>query len=58
MVGVTPFGRVLWGLIACFRLPGNVPAGLIAIGLGNLLASVLAQSDVDALGIGFYPPIP
>ena len=54
LIGFTSLLFILWGLIGRFRLPGNVPAGLVAIAAGL----VLGKSQIDVSGIGFYPPVP
>lgn len=58
IIGFTSLLFILWGLIGRFRLPGNVPAGLVAIAAGTVIALVLGESKIDTSGIGFYPPIP
>jgi len=58
LIGFTSLLFILWGLIGRFRLPGNVPAGLVAIAAGTLIALVLGKSQIDVSGIGFYPPVP
>lgn len=58
IIGFTSLLFILWGLIGRFRLPGNVPAGLVAIGAGTLIAIVLGKASLDTSGIGFYPPVP
>ncbi len=58
IIGFTSLLFILWGLIGRFRLPGNVPAGLVAIGAGTVIALILGKSTLDVSGIGFYPPIP
>ncbi|WP_223425135.1 xanthine/uracil/vitamin C permease [Tateyamaria pelophila] len=58
IIGFTSLLFILWGLIGRFRLPGNLPAGLVAIGAGTVIAIVLGQSSFDVSGIGFYPPVP
>ncbi len=58
IVGFTSLLFILWGLIGRFRLPGNVPAGLVAIAAGTVIALVLGQSKIDFSGVGFYPPVP
>jgi AGZA family xanthine/uracil permease-like MFS transporter len=58
IVGFTALVIILWGLIGRFRLPGNVPAGLVAIAAGTLIAILLGQSEFDLSGAGFYPPVP
>ncbi|QRF64855.1 hypothetical protein [Ponticoccus alexandrii] len=58
VIGFTALLFILWGLIGRFRLPGNLPAGLVAILAGTVIAVVLGQSTFDTSGIGFYPPVP
>jgi len=58
VVGFTSLLFILWGLIGRFRLPGNLPAGLVAIAAGTLIAIFLGQSSFNTDGIGFYAPVP
>ncbi|MDP5219073.1 xanthine/uracil/vitamin C permease [Ruegeria sp. 2205SS24-7] len=58
IIGFTSLLFILWGLIGRFRLPGNIPAGLVAIGAGTIIAIILGEAKLDASGMGFYPPIP
>jgi len=58
LIGFTSLLFILWGLIGRFRLPDNVPAGLVAIGVGTIIAVFLGQSSFNTEGIGFYPPVP
>lgn len=58
IIAFTSLLFILWGLIGRFRLPGNLPAGLVAIAAGTVIAIVLGESEVDVSGIGFYPPVP
>ncbi|AYE85366.1 MULTISPECIES: xanthine/uracil/vitamin C permease [Sulfitobacter] len=58
IIAFTSLLFILWGLIGRFRLPGNLPAGLVAIAAGTVIAIVLGESKVDVSGIGFYPPVP
>ncbi|WP_424932404.1 xanthine/uracil/vitamin C permease [Amaricoccus macauensis] len=58
IIGFTSLLFILWGLIGRFRLPGNLPAGLVAIAAGTIIAIVLGKSTISVEGIGFYPPIP
>ncbi|MDB9804454.1 xanthine/uracil/vitamin C permease [bacterium] len=58
IIGFTSLLFILWGLIGRFRLPGNVPAGLIAIAAGTIIAIILGKSTFSTDGIGFYPPVP
>ncbi|WP_417741967.1 xanthine/uracil/vitamin C permease [Salipiger sp.] len=58
VIGFTALLFILWGLIGRFRLPGNLPAGLVAILAGTVIAVVLGESTFDTSGLGFYPPVP
>ena len=58
VIGFSSLLFILWGLIGRFRLPGNVPAGLVAIAVGTLIAVMLGQSTFDVQGMGLYPPVP
>ncbi|WP_281857272.1 xanthine/uracil/vitamin C permease [Litoreibacter halocynthiae] len=58
LIGFTSLLFILWGLIGRFRLPGNLPAGLVAIAVGTVIAIFLGQSSFNTDGIGFYAPIP
>lgn len=58
VIGFTSLLFILWGLIGRFRLPGNVPAGLVAIAAGTVIAIILGESRIDFSGVGFYPPLP
>ncbi len=58
VIGFSSLLFILWGLIGRFRLPGNVPAGLVAIAVGTLIAVFLGELSFNTDGIGFYPPVP
>ncbi len=58
IIGFVSLLFILWGLIGRFRLPGNLPAGLVAIAAGTLIAVFLGESTFTTDGIGFYPPVP
>ena len=58
IVGFAALIIILWGLVGRFRLPGNIPAGLVAIGAGTIIAIILGQSSFDLDGGGCYPPLP
>lgn len=61
LVGFAALSIVLIGLIAHFRLPWGLPAGLVAIVVGVLVAVVSGQitwSNQPFASLGFYPPLP
>lgn len=58
IIGFAALVIIMWGLIGRFRLPFNIPAGLLAIVVGTIAAIILGQSSFNIEGVGFYPPIP
>ena len=63
IVGSIALGIVLVGLVAKVSFPGKVPATLIAIVVGTVLAYALGRADVGdiaegAESAGWYPPLP
>ncbi|NQY35119.1 MAG: xanthine/uracil/vitamin C permease [Alteromonadaceae bacterium] len=58
LVGFVSLLIILWGLIGRFKLPFNIPAGLLALVAGTTLALFLDRASVSFEGVGFYPPIP
>ena len=57
-VGFASMIIILWGLVGRFRLPWNIPAGLLALGVGTLVALVIGKASFSFDGVGFYPPLP
>ncbi|WP_306115962.1 MULTISPECIES: xanthine/uracil/vitamin C permease [unclassified Roseovarius] len=57
-VGFASMIIILWGLVGRFRLPYNIPAGLLALGVGTIVALLIGQASVSFEGVGFYPPLP
>ncbi len=58
IVGFVSLTMILWGLVGRYRLPFNVPAGLVALILGTLVALLLGESSIDTSGVAFYLPLP
>jgi adenine/guanine/hypoxanthine permease len=58
IVGFSSMAIILWGLVGQFRLPFNIPAGLLALGIGVVIALVLGEASINVEGLGFYPPVP
>ena len=58
IIGFVSMLLILWGLIGRFRLPFNLPAGLVALVIGTLIAFMLGEASISFEGVGFYPPIP
>ncbi|MEO3416367.1 xanthine/uracil/vitamin C permease [Roseovarius sp. CAU 1744] len=57
-IGFASMIIILWGLVGRFRLPYNIPAGLLALGVGTLVALVIGKASISFEGVGFYPPLP
>jgi AGZA family xanthine/uracil permease-like MFS transporter len=58
IVGFVSMTMIVWGLVGRFRLPFNIPAGLLALLLGTVVALLLGESNVSAEGVAFYFPLP
>ncbi|WP_138472807.1 xanthine/uracil/vitamin C permease [Poseidonocella sp. HB161398] len=58
LIGFASLAIILWGLVGQFKLPFNMPAGLLALIVGVAIALVLGKSSVNIEGLGIYPPIP
>lgn len=58
LIGFTSIIIILWGLVGRFRLPFNIPAGLLALIVGTLVALSIGHSSISFDGVSFYPPIP
>jgi AGZA family xanthine/uracil permease-like MFS transporter len=58
IVGFVSLTMILWGLVGRYRLPFNLPAGLVALVLGTAVALALGESSVNTDGVGFYLPLP
>ncbi|MGB5985384.1 MAG: hypothetical protein WBG37_08775 [Desulfobacterales bacterium] len=58
MIGFVSLAIVMWGLVGRFKLPFNIPAGLLALMAGTAIALVLGKSSISFEGVGFYPPVP
>jgi len=58
LIGFVSLTIVMWGLVGRFKLPFNIPAGLLALICGTLLALALGKSSISFEGIGFHPPVP
>ncbi|WP_420004834.1 xanthine/uracil/vitamin C permease [Arenibacterium sp. LLYu02] len=57
-VGFASMIIILWGLVGQFRLPFNIPAGLLALVVGTVVALGMGTSTISVVGLGFYPPLP
>ncbi|MDO6461271.1 hypothetical protein Q4485_11230 [Granulosicoccaceae sp. 1_MG-2023] len=58
IIGFTAMAIVLWGMVGRFKLPFNLPAGLMALVAGTIIALFLGESSFSLEGTGFYPPVP
>ncbi len=57
-VGFASMIIILWGLVGRFRLPWNIPAGLLALIVGTVVAFAIGDARISADGVGFYLPMP
>ncbi|MCB9640106.1 MAG: xanthine/uracil/vitamin C permease [Myxococcales bacterium] len=61
LVGFPALIIILIGLIARYRLPAGIPAGLLAILVGVVMAVATGQVKLSTQAfssLGFYPPLP
>lgn len=58
LIGFASLAIILWGLVGQFKLPFNMPAGLLALIAGVVIAMILGKSTISVDGLGFYPPVP
>lgn len=58
VIGFVSLLIIVWGLVGRFRLPFNIPAGLLALMVGTAIALGMGKSSISMDGVGFYPPIP
>jgi adenine/guanine/hypoxanthine permease len=58
IVGFAAMVIILWGLVGRFRLPFRLPAGLLALLIGTVVALGLGEATISTEGFGFYPPFP
>jgi AGZA family xanthine/uracil permease-like MFS transporter len=58
LIGFVSLAVVMWGLVGCFRLPFSMPAGLVALIFGTIIALILGKSSISFEGVGLYPPVP
>ena len=57
-IGFASMIIILWGLVGRFRLPYNIPAGLLALIVGTVVAFGIGEAKLSLDGVGFYPPLP
>jgi len=62
LLGFAPLGLILLQYFGRVRLPWGLPAGLLALVLGTVIAWLLGRMDAGQLAqafhLSFYPPIP
>ena len=58
IVGFSSLAIIFVGLIALYRLPLGIPAGLAAIVVGTSLGFVTGVSQFNVSEVGIYPPLP
>ena len=58
LVGFASMAVILGGLVALYRLPLGIPAGLAAIVLGTLIGFATGHSSFTTEGVGVYVPLP
>lgn len=58
IIGFASMIIILWGLLGRFRLPFNIPAGLLALIVGTIVALIMGKASISTDGVGFYPPLP
>ncbi|WP_425046468.1 xanthine/uracil/vitamin C permease [Primorskyibacter sp. S87] len=57
-IGFASLIIILWGLVGRFKLPFNIPAGLLALMVGTVVALLTGQASISADGMGVYLPLP
>jgi AGZA family xanthine/uracil permease-like MFS transporter len=58
IIGFVALAVVLWGYIARGKIPFKLPAGLVALILGAIIAIFMGKASLSLDGVGFYAPIP
>jgi adenine/guanine/hypoxanthine permease len=58
VVGFASLAVVLVGLVALYRLPFGIPAGLAAIAVGTTVGFATGEASFSLEGTGFYCPLP
>lgn len=57
-IGFVSLMIIVWGMVGRFKLPFDLPAGLVALIVGTIMALAMGKSSVSFDGVAFYPPIP
>ncbi len=58
IIGFISLTIILWGLVGRYQLPFNIPAGLLALGLGTAVALMMGKASFSVEGVAFYMPLP
>jgi AGZA family xanthine/uracil permease-like MFS transporter len=58
IIGFISLTVILWGLVGRYRLPFDIPAGLLALLLGTVVALLMGKSSISVEGVAFYMPLP
>ncbi|MEA5032193.1 MAG: hypothetical protein VB025_08605 [Sphaerochaeta sp.] len=58
IIGFVALAVVLWGYTARGKIPFKLPAGLVALILGAIIAIFMGKASISFEGVGFYAPIP
>ncbi|MBC2723588.1 MAG: hypothetical protein HGJ97_13055 [Desulfosporosinus sp.] len=58
IIGFFSLAVVLWAYVAKGQLPFKLPAGLVALIFGSLIALLMGKTAIDFTGIGFNGPFP
>jgi AGZA family xanthine/uracil permease-like MFS transporter len=58
IIGFISLTIILWGLVGRYRLPFDVPAGLLALLLGTVVALMLGKSSISTEGMAINFPLP
>lgn len=58
VVGFSALCIILWGYVAGGKMPLKLPAGLLALIVGAILAVFMGQTNIQSASIGTYLPFP
>ncbi len=58
VVGLSCLAIIVWGYVARGKIPFRIPAGILALLLGAILAVCMGQTAVNMDNVGFYAPFP
>lgn len=58
IIGFVALAVVLWGYICKGKIPFKLPAGLVALLLGAIIAICMGKAVPSVEGVGVYAPIP